>query len=1241
MINQSLGEKIMTNNSHSPLPSWIQTALGRAPGAYWMIVLWTALAVDFINVLALYPPFIINTTGATNQDVAQAAPTPDWLSSVALPIAVLAAAMHWLTTRPAPVSWGRRVVVAATAAIFAGGLYLAPANLLFLPGLFGLAIPAAVSHLERVVWPAIALLVTFGLVAGQRYRLSFIWKALIVGSAGGAALVLILAYPVYTLAYSLLISDTAYTGSVVYFTGVGTASLGILLALAIGPLAVSWSQVRGQKRLLVGALVGGTAGAFLFGGLGGPVAGLVAQLPLYGVALTRTGYSAGEFPLKLVLAVNAHIPTSYGAFWLLFGGGALIGALTGFLTPALTSQTSAKPAIRPLTKPILWPVTTMIAMLALLLLSVVNVAIFLLLGNVLQNNFDLYGFRPSWQPDWSTFVVGMQPWLAYIVIQAGGLLWLHQAPARVIARGPVVGLTLINGLLNLTLWPLILYAMNQAMFYQFWSLAPILVMMLLGLEMVVMAGRGRQPAVPGQTTASPDHFVWGAAGVTGGLLAALFIHQSFTAVSLNLLRLALPMVAVLAEESASPAGLAWLDQLINPLFATHFALFFATCVILAAAGAYFSSVVKSAYWFWQLRGHSHLPAIRQGGQAWLLTVLFGSASVVLIVWLARGHLTDKSLIVLAYALVALTIFFPRRQRRPWGTTLLGVNIAAVIAIGGTFIPLIYFLIFTLGLVFSQRRFIEPSPWPKLTAPLLGVGRVMLIMAMGYLLGGHWLAFFVLTVAVILGATQPQFIKRLPWPWLALAFGLSLACLVTVALNQPYRLVRRTPDLWTAYLLLTGLTTAITYGALRVYTPPALRLAALPVVILLAWLMVYADQTEIIPVGGVSRYDAQSRQWEHLALDNSVLDGQLNYQFFADSRNRLWIGSGTGFIARYAGGDWRTYLSDSASSVWHRWHSPRIELISDEMKMLEDKQGGLWVASKATFGRLDPDKPGSDLQIIIKDEVDESSSPLSQSQLKTTITDMAFDSAGNLWLATAGHGVLRLAGGSFDPTRRAWFTAENSNLPSDEARVIHIGQSGEVWVGTALGLSRFNGKSRQAFTASDGGLSVTALLEDSKGRLWVGATSGGYLQGRKKWYAFGKAAGWPNGLSTRLLFEDSQGGIWAGTSRGALRFDGHRWRKLGSDLYITALAEGPPGQIWIGSQSGLVRYDLETGMQEFFDANNSDLASDWVRDLHVDQDNRLWVSTFSTRQSESSPWVAIGVTLLFFGYLFANAYRGIR
>ena len=245
------------------------------------------------------------------------------------------------------------------------------------------------------------------------------------------------------------------------------------------------------------------------------------------------------------------------------------------------------------------------------------------------------------------------------------------------------------------------------------------------------------------------------------------------------------------------------------------------------------------------------------------------------------------------------------------------------------------------------------------------------------------------------------------------------------------------------------------------------------------------------------------------------------------------------------------------------------------------------------------------------------------------------------LDTGGHGVGGRSGGRLVPDRRTGFTVENNSLPSDGVRVSPAGPAGKVWVGTARGLSRFDGKRWKAFTTPEGRLSVTALLADSKGWLWVGTTSGGYVRGRQKWYAFGQVDGWPNSLGTRLLFEDSRGGILAGTARGVLRFNGQRWTRLGPDLDVTALAEGPPGQIWIGSRSGLVQYDLVRGTHVFFDAHNSDLASNWVRDLHVDQSNNLWVSTFSTRQIESSPWVAVGITFLFFGFLFANTWRGKR
>jgi hypothetical protein len=52
-----------------------------------------------------------------------------------------------------------------------------------------------------------------------------------------------------------------------------------------------------------------------------------------------------------------------------------------------------------------------------------------------------------------------------------------------------------------------------------------------------------------------------------------------------------------------------------------------------------------------------------------------------------------------------------------------------------------------------------------------------------------------------------------------------------------------------------------------------------------------------------------------------------------------------------------------------------------------------------------------------------------------------------------------------------------------------------------------------------------------------------------------------------------------------------------------------------------------------------MKADWVRDLHMDSEERLWVSTFQVERTPRSTWWASGLSLLFFGYLFAKTYRG--
>jgi AAA+ ATPase superfamily predicted ATPase len=124
-----------------------------------------------------------------------------------------------------------------------------------------------------------------------------------------------------------------------------------------------------------------------------------------------------------------------------------------------------------------------------------------------------------------------------------------------------------------------------------------------------------------------------------------------------------------------------------------------------------------------------------------------------------------------------------------------------------------------------------------------------------------------------------------------------------------------------------------------------------------------------------------------------------------------------------------------------------------------------------------------------------------------------------------------------------------------------------------------------------------------------------------------------------LLQDSQGNLWAGTANGPLRFDGQEWMNILPGISVTILTEGPPGVVWVGGLQGLIQYNLETEEQTRFDSANSGLATNWVRDLYVDQAEGLWVSTYAINRTSRSPWWAVGVGFLFFGYLFVNTYRG--
>lgn len=231
------------------------------------------------------------------------------------------------------------------------------------------------------------------------------------------------------------------------------------------------------------------------------------------------------------------------------------------------------------------------------------------------------------------------------------------------------------------------------------------------------------------------------------------------------------------------------------------------------------------------------------------------------------------------------------------------------------------------------------------------------------------------------------------------------------------------------------------------------------------------------------------------------------------------------------------------------------------------------------------------------------------------------------------------------------------LPQNSIHAITQTKDGYLWLGTYEGLVRFNGVSFTVFdrrtTPALKTSSVWSLLEDTKGRFWMGTAGAGLvLRENGTFRAFDQASGFP-GRTVYSLWEDADGTILAGTENGLARLsasgvlpfpeaesltgktvravrrdrNGTLWvataahglfrigasgtsilnRAAGfpSDS-VYALAEDLSGAMWIGTYGGgLVR--LENGQIKTFTTRDG-LPIDLVYSLLVDRHGVLWIGT---------------------------------
>jgi ligand-binding sensor domain-containing protein/signal transduction histidine kinase len=213
--------------------------------------------------------------------------------------------------------------------------------------------------------------------------------------------------------------------------------------------------------------------------------------------------------------------------------------------------------------------------------------------------------------------------------------------------------------------------------------------------------------------------------------------------------------------------------------------------------------------------------------------------------------------------------------------------------------------------------------------------------------------------------------------------------------------------------------------------------------------------------------------------------------------------------------------------------------------------------------------------------------------------------------------------------------ENANVLTGPSQVIQD-QYGFIWIGTVDGLVRYDGYHFKFYKhdldnpESLSSNQVTAVIEDSKGNLWVGTEGDGLdrlNRAQETFIHYRHIAGDTGSLSegrVNVIYEDSLGSLWVGTSNGGLsrleersgtfvqyKYEPENPGSLASNT-VYAIYEDSRKDLWVGTNNGLDQLDRQTSEFTHFqhDADNPlSLSHNAVYAIEEDPWGMLWLGTY--------------------------------
>jgi len=359
--------------------------------------------------------------------------------------------------------------------------------------------------------------------------------------------------------------------------------------------------------------------------------------------------------------------------------------------------------------------------------------------------------------------------------------------------------------------------------------------------------------------------------------------------------------------------------------------------------------------------------------------------------------------------------------------------------------------------------------------------------------------------------------------------------------------------------------------------------------------------------------AQPKAVTYLGIENGLSNNAVT-SIFQDHYGFMWFGTYDG-LNRYNGYEFKVFrnqLNDPSSLIHNRI-----------VAITEDADNRIWIGTKMGLSIYDPVKAifaGLNYQTGKGTEI---------KKIDFTINDLDTDNRGNVYIATAGKGLLFYKkGGKYatqlnvkaqegeagnthiqsikiDKQQRLWAfiqgwglylldqKSNNLQLINNSVtmgNVLETDNRGSLWLGTDNGLYGYN-INQNTFVyhtavgkGLTGGAKVVGLTMDKTNKLWI-ATDGsgvGVLSPETNKVCFlhyGEGKGQLKSSAVYAIFEDKDARKWIGTLRGGLNIvDPHKLKfetiahdPLNSNSlinnFVLSFCETQEGNLWIGTDGG--------------------------------------------------------------------------